>query len=83
MFTDRETEIAPSNVHALSLYSNFGANVRVYVSFDEVPPQCIVDLVEAGVLDAAPARLFAFDEIRHVHELLDAEAVGGKMGVLA
>jgi len=47
-----------------------------------VPLQRIVDLVEAGVLDATPARQFAFDEIRRVHELLDAEAAGGKMVVV-
>jgi NADPH:quinone reductase-like Zn-dependent oxidoreductase len=48
-----------------------------------VPLQRIVDIVEAGEVDAAPARRFAFDEIRRAHELLDAEAAGGKMVVLA
>ena len=48
----------------------------------DVPLQRIVDLVEAGVLEAAPAHRFAFDEIRRVHELLDAEAAGGKMVVV-
>jgi len=66
---------------------SFFASAFVYGTQDyplaEVPLQRIVDLVEAGVLDAAPARLFAFDEIRHVHELLDAEAAGGKRVVLA
>jgi NADPH:quinone reductase-like Zn-dependent oxidoreductase len=47
----------------------------------EVPLQKIVDLVEAGALDAAPAHEFAFDDIRQAHELLDAQAAGGKMVV--
>ncbi|HEY8977826.1 MAG TPA: zinc-binding dehydrogenase [Burkholderiaceae bacterium] len=62
------------------------ASAFVYGTADyplgEVPLQRIVDLVEAGVLDAAPARQFAFDQIRRVHELLDAEAAGGKMVVV-
>ncbi len=65
---------------------SFFASAFVYGTPDyplaEVPLQRIVDLVEAGMLDAAPVRQFAFDEIRHVHELLDAEAAGGKMVVL-
>jgi NADPH:quinone reductase-like Zn-dependent oxidoreductase len=64
---------------------SFFASALVYGTpeypLSDVPLQRIVDLVEAGTLDAAPVREFAFDEIRRAHELLDAEAAGGKMVV--
>ena len=66
---------------------SFFASAFVYGTsaypLSDVPLQHIVDLVEAGAVDAKPARQFAFDEIRRVHELLDAQAAGGKMVVLA
>lgn len=65
---------------------SFFASAFVYGTpeypLSDVPLQQIVDLVEAGLLDAEPARRFAFDEIRRAHELLDAQAAGGKMVVL-
>lgn len=71
----------PSGRHLSFFASAFVYGTPEYPLAD-VPLQRIVDLVESGELDAAPARQFAFDEIRRVHELLDAEAAGGKMVVL-
>lgn len=48
----------------------------------DVPLQHVVELAASKALDAEPVRVFAFDEIRQAHELLDAEAAGGKMVVL-
>jgi NADPH:quinone reductase-like Zn-dependent oxidoreductase len=46
-----------------------------------VPLQDIVDKVAAGVLRAAPSRVFAFDEIADAHRLMDAGEAGGKLVV--
>jgi len=72
----------PSGRHLSFFASAFVYGTPEY-PLSDVPLQRIVDLVEAGEVDAAPARQFAFDEIRRAHELLDAEAAGGKMVVLA
>jgi NADPH:quinone reductase len=45
------------------------------------PLQEIVTQVERGAFDAAPTRVFAFDEIADAHRLMDAGRAGGKLGV--
>lgn len=47
----------------------------------DVPFQRIVDLAEAGQIQAKPARVFAFDDIESAHRMLDAGTAGGKMVV--
>ena len=46
-----------------------------------VPLQEIVAKVERGAFDAAPKRVFAFEEIVEAHRLLDSERAGGKLVV--
>jgi NADPH2:quinone reductase len=46
-----------------------------------VPLQDIVAKVERGAFDAAPTRVFAFDEIVEAHRLMDAGRAGGKLVV--
>jgi NADPH:quinone reductase len=46
-----------------------------------VPLQEIVTQVERGAFDAAPKRVFAFDEIADAHRLMDAGRPGGKLVV--
>jgi NADPH:quinone reductase len=48
----------------------------------DVPFQKLADDVAAGRLDAAPSRVFGFDEIRDAHRALDAGDAGGKMVVV-
>jgi NADPH:quinone reductase-like Zn-dependent oxidoreductase len=46
-----------------------------------VPFQEIVDKVQAGVYKAAPARVFAFDEIAEAHRVVEASQAAGKLVV--
>jgi NADPH:quinone reductase-like Zn-dependent oxidoreductase len=71
----------PSGRHLSFFGSAFVYGTPEY-PLSDVPLQRIVDLAESGVLDAAPVREFAFDEIQRVHQVLDAETAGGKMVVL-
>ena len=71
----------PSGRHLSFFASAFVYGTAEY-PLSDVPLQRIVDWVESGVVDAAPVRCFAFDEIRAAHEVLDAQAAGGKMVVL-
>ena len=66
----------------LSFFASAFAYGTPEFPLEDVPLQRIADLAASGALDAAPARVFAFDEIRQVHELLDAQAAGGKMVVV-
>jgi NADPH:quinone reductase-like Zn-dependent oxidoreductase len=69
----------PSGVH----YSLFGSFVYGTPEFPlwDVPMQTIVDRVESGAYQAAPARVFRFEEIREAHRLMEASEANGKLVV--
>jgi NADPH:quinone reductase-like Zn-dependent oxidoreductase len=46
-----------------------------------IPFQAIVERAEAGAYSARPARVFAFDQIRDAHRLMESGAAGGKIVV--
>ena len=48
----------------------------------DVPLQEIAKDVAAGRLQAKPARVFRFEEIREAHRLMEAGGAGGKMVVI-
>ena len=48
----------------------------------DVPLQDIANQVAAGRLEAAPSRVFSFDEIRDAHRIMEAGEAGGKMVVV-
>jgi NADPH:quinone reductase-like Zn-dependent oxidoreductase len=48
----------------------------------DVPLQSIAQDVANGWLDAKPARIFGFDEIREAHRVMEANEAGGKMVVV-
>ncbi|MFZ0712925.1 zinc-binding dehydrogenase, partial [Mycobacterium sp.] len=48
----------------------------------DVPLQDIATQVAAGQLEAAPERVFSFDEIREAHRVMEAGEAGGKMVVV-
>jgi NADPH:quinone reductase-like Zn-dependent oxidoreductase len=48
----------------------------------DVPLQKIAEDVAAGRLNAHPARVFGFDEIREAHRVMEANEAGGKMVVV-
>jgi NADPH:quinone reductase len=48
----------------------------------DVPLQQIAADVAAGRLDATPSRVFAFDEIREAHRVMEANEANGKMVVV-
>jgi NADPH:quinone reductase-like Zn-dependent oxidoreductase len=48
----------------------------------DVPLQSIAEDVAAGRLDAKPARIFGFEEIREAHRVMEANEAGGKMVVV-
>lgn len=70
----------PSGRHLSFFGSAFVYGTTEY-PLTEVPFQRIVELVEAGVLRARPAQVFAFDDIQSAHRMLDAGTAGGKMVV--
>jgi NADPH:quinone reductase-like Zn-dependent oxidoreductase len=47
----------------------------------EIPFQTIVDRVAARAYKAKPAKVFAFEEIRDAHRLMEANGAGGKIVV--
>jgi NADPH:quinone reductase len=47
-----------------------------------VPLQDIAAQVADGRLEAAPSRVFSFDEIREAHRIMEAGEAGGKMVVV-
>ena len=73
-------EHLPSGRHLSFFGSAFVYGTAEY-PLTEVPFQRMVDLVEAGVLRARPAQVFAFDDIQRAHRMLDAGTAGGKMVV--
>ena len=48
----------------------------------DVPLQDIATQVAQGRLEAAPSRVFSFDEIRDAHRIMEAGEAGGKMVVV-
>jgi NADPH2:quinone reductase len=70
----------PSGVN----WSFFGSFVFGNRGFplSDVPLQDIAAQVAAGQLEAAPARVFSFDEIREAHRVMEAGSAGGKMVVI-
>src|ERR1700742_2472353 len=48
----------------------------------DVPLQDIANQVAAGQLEAAPERVFSFDEIREAHRIMESGEAGGKMVVV-
>jgi NADPH:quinone reductase len=68
-----------------------GVNLTFFGSFvfgspgfplSDVPLQAIARQVERGELEAAPSRVFSFDEIREAHRVMEAGEAGGKMVVV-
>ena len=68
-----------------------GVNLTFFGSFvfgspgfplSDVPLQAIAQQVERGELEAAPSRVFSFDEIREAHRVMEAGEAGGKMVVV-
>ncbi len=68
-----------------------GVNLTFFGSFvfgspgfplSDVPLGDIARQVEDGRLDAEPARVFAFDEIREAHRIMEAGQAGGKLVVV-
>jgi NADPH:quinone reductase len=70
----------PSGVN----WSFFGSFVFGTPGFplSDVPLQDIAAQVAAGQLEAAPARVFSFDEIHEAHRVMEAGNAGGKMVVI-
>jgi NADPH:quinone reductase len=65
-------------------WSFFGSFVFGAPGFplSDVPLQDIAAQVAAGRLDAAPSRVFSFDEIHEAHRIMEAGEAGGKMVVI-
>jgi NADPH:quinone reductase-like Zn-dependent oxidoreductase len=70
----------PSGVN----WSFFGSFVFGSPGFplSDVPLQDIAAQVAGGRLEAAPSRVFSFDEIREAHRVMEAGEAGGKMVVV-
>jgi NADPH:quinone reductase len=45
----------------------------------EIPFQTIVDRAAAGLYKAKPAKVFAFEDIRDAHRLMESNQAGGKI----
>ncbi|MGX9674307.1 zinc-binding alcohol dehydrogenase family protein [Mycobacterium sp. HM-7] len=73
------------------LQMSSGVNLTFFGSFvfgtegfplSDVPLQEIADKVRDGRLDAAPTRIFSFDQIQEAHQVMEAAEAGGKMVVV-
>jgi NADPH:quinone reductase len=69
----------PSGVH----FSLFGSIVFGLPQFplSDVPLQAMVDRVAAGIYQAKPTKVFAFDEIQAAHQLMESGKAMGKIVV--
>ncbi|OBK84907.1 alcohol dehydrogenase [Mycolicibacter heraklionensis] len=65
----------------LSFFGSFVFGTPGFALAD-VPLQDIADKVRDGRLQAAPSRVFSFDQIREAHRVMEAGEAGGKMVVL-
>ena len=70
----------PTGVH-YSLFGSFVYGTREF-PLSEVPLQSIVDAVAAGKYKAAPAKVFAFEQIREAHALMESGGANGKIVVM-
>jgi NADPH:quinone reductase len=70
----------PSGVH-LTFFASFVFGTPGF-PLSDVPLQQIANDVASGRLDAAPARVFQFSEIRDAHRAMEAGEAGGKMVVV-
>lgn len=70
----------PSGVH-LSVLATAAVMGTPSFPLAEVPFQQIIDDIAAGKYDAAPARIFAMDDIQDAHRLMESGAAGGKIVV--
>ena len=61
--------------------SAVSCSVRARLPSD-VPLQQIAASAAAGQLDAKPARVFGFDDIREAHRVMEANKAGGKLVVV-
>ena len=69
----------PSGVH-FSFFGSFMFGSEAF-PLSDVPLQSIVDLVETGVYNARPARVFEFEEIGAAHRVMESGAANGKLVV--
>jgi NADPH:quinone reductase-like Zn-dependent oxidoreductase len=69
----------PSGVQ-FSFFGSFEVGGAAY-PLSAIPFQEIVDKVQAGVYQAKPARVFAFEEIAEAHRLMEASQAAGKLVV--
>jgi NADPH:quinone reductase len=67
----------PSGVH-LTFFGSFVFGTPGF-PLSDVPLSDIAEQVKNGELDAAPARVFSFDDIREAHRVMEAGEAGGKM----
>nr|WP_276762265.1 zinc-binding dehydrogenase [Mycolicibacter arupensis] len=65
----------------LSFFGSFVFGTPGFALAD-VPLQEIADKVRQGRLEATPARVFAFDQIREAHRVMESGEAEGKMVVL-
>jgi NADPH:quinone reductase-like Zn-dependent oxidoreductase len=70
----------PSGVQ-LSFFGSFNFGGDEF-PLSDVPLQAIIDMIESGQLRGNPARVFAFDEIREAHALMENNAANGKLVVV-
>ncbi len=69
----------PSGVQ-FSFFGSFEVGGEAY-PLSAIPFQEIVDKVQAGVYQAKPARVFAFEEIAEAHRVTEASQAAGKLVV--
>ncbi|MBF8184366.1 zinc-binding dehydrogenase [Nonomuraea sp. K274] len=69
-----------SGVH-LTFFASFVFGTPGF-PLSDVPLQAIADKVAAGRLRGKPSRVFAFEEIREAHRVMEAGEAGGKMVVV-
>jgi NADPH:quinone reductase-like Zn-dependent oxidoreductase len=69
----------PSGVQ-FSFFGSFEVGTGPY-PISAIPFQEIVASAEAGVYQAKPARVFAFEEIAEAHQVMEAGQAGGKLVV--
>jgi NADPH:quinone reductase len=70
----------PSGVY-LTFFGSFVFGTPGF-PLSDVPLQKVAEDVAAGRLDAKPARIFGFDEIREAHRVMEANEAGGKIVVV-
>ena len=70
----------PTGVH-YSLFGSFVYGTREF-PLSEVPMQRIVDAVATGKYKAKPAKVFAFEQIREAHALMESGGANGKIVVM-